>query len=127
MKTINEYAKEKNVSYEAVRRQIKRYSEELKGHIIKKNHIQFLDTYSCEFLDKKRKNNSVVVFETSKDERIEFLEKENKNLLVKIVNLQNELLQEKDEVKKLQEEKMLLIDNKATQKKKSWLKFWKKD
>lgn len=32
--TIKEYAKERNVSYEAVRQMIKRHSNELNGHII---------------------------------------------------------------------------------------------
>ena len=43
MITIRDYAKENNVSYEAIRKQIKRYEDELNGHIIKQNRTQFLD------------------------------------------------------------------------------------
>lgn len=43
MVSIRDYAKMNNVSYEAIRQQVKRYEDELNGHIIKQNRTQFLD------------------------------------------------------------------------------------
>ena len=43
MISIRDYAKKNNVSYEAIRKQVKRYENELRGHIIKKSRTQFLD------------------------------------------------------------------------------------
>ena len=55
MITIRDYAKENNVSYEAIRKQIKRYEDELNGHIIKQNRTQFLDDIAVAILDQHRR------------------------------------------------------------------------
>ena len=127
MISIKEYAKSKGVSYEAIRKQIIRYEKDLTGHIIKKNRTQFLDNEAVAFLDEKRINNPVVIYEKNKDDEIERLQEENKALLLKIAELQDVLLKEKDEVKQLQTEKIELLAATAEQeytkkKKKTW--FW---
>ena len=43
MITIKDYAKQKGVSYEAIRKQIKRYEDELEGHLVKQNRFLMLD------------------------------------------------------------------------------------
>ena len=48
MISIKDYAKNNNVSYEAIRRRIKRNEEVFKGHIVKKNRTQFLDDVAVE-------------------------------------------------------------------------------
>lgn len=111
MKTIKEYAKEKNISYEAVRKQVKRYQNELSDHITTNNKTKYLDEYAIQFLDERRKNNPITIVETEKNEKIEQLEAENKNLLLKVAELQNSLLLEKDIVKQLQDEKIKLIES----------------
>ena len=86
MISIKDYAKNNNVSYEAIRRRIKRNEEVFKGHIVKKNRTQFLDDVAVEILDNHKKNNSIVIVNQSVDERIRQLEEENKNLLVKVAS-----------------------------------------
>ena len=54
MVSLKEYAKNKGVSYEAVRKQVNRYKDELKGHISKVNRTQYLDEEAVAFLDSKR-------------------------------------------------------------------------
>lgn len=109
MITIKDYAEAKNVSYEAVRKQLKRYQEELKGHIFKENRTQLLDEMAVTFLDEKRQASPIIIMENSKDDEIQRLQEENKKLLLKIADLQEKLLDEKDQVKQLQAEQIQLL------------------
>ena len=122
MVSIKEYAKNKGVSYEAVRKQVNRYAGELKAHITKVGRTQYLDEEAVLFLDNKRAESPIIVMESGKDEEIQRLEAENKALLLKIAELQDALIREKDQVKQLQNEKIELLEAKAE--KKHW-KFWK--
>ena len=130
MVTIKEYAKSKNVSYEAVRKQIQKYKDkELKEHVIRKNKTQYLDDYAVEFLDNRRRESPIMVVQMNKDEEIERLEMENKALLLKVAELQEALLRDKDEVKQLQLEKIELLEQKKEEEppKKSWWKLWNRE
>ena len=133
MISLKDYAKNKNVSYEAVRKQVKRYKTELEGHIHKVNRTQYLDDEAVAFLDSKRTESPVILLQMDKDEEIQRLSDENKALLVQIAQIQNELIQtqkalsaEKDSVKQLQAEKIALLEAKqeADQAPKPWWKFW---
>ena len=75
------------------------------------------------FLDSKRQDNPIIIQQLDKDETIERLEQENKNLLIKIAELQEALIQEKDQVKQLQIEKIELLEVKTQEKKKWWHVF----
>lgn len=113
--SMKDYAAQKNVTYEAVRQQVKRYKEELKGHIFVEGRTRFLDEFAVEFLDEKRNKSPVTVITNNyadelaaaKDE-IEALkqakaalEAENKRLLVELASTQKALIAEQAEVKKL--------------------------
>lgn len=138
MVSLREYAKNKGCSYEAVRKQVNRYKNELGGHINKVGRTQYLDDEAVSFLDNKRADNPVVIIEVGKDDEIKRLQEENKNLLIKIAELQDLLLREKDQVKELQEEKIALLEQAPTApdqnepapeevrepEKKPWWKFW---
>lgn len=82
--SMREYAKRKNISYEAVRKQVARYREELGDHITMDGRQQFLDDEAVEFLDAKRQKNPVVIIQQGKDEQIEQLTKERDLLLAKV-------------------------------------------
>ena len=71
--TIKQYAESQKVSYEAVRKQIIGYGEELKGHIIRKGRTQYLDEWAVEFLTKRRRENPVILLSQDKDEELEAL------------------------------------------------------
>lgn len=120
MVSIKDYAKNKGCSYEAIRKQVIRYKNDLDEHIIKVNRTKYLDDYAVEFLDKKRTTNPVIVEKYDRDEEIERLKKEKEVLLVKIVELQEQLNKEKDEVKSLQNKQIELLEMKNH--KKNW--FW---
>lgn len=81
--SLRDYAKQKNISYEAVRKQVARYKDELAGHIIMDGRQQFLDEEAVAFLDAKRQKSPVAIIQMDKDEKIEELEAQVKQLLVK--------------------------------------------
>ena len=92
MLTIRDYADSHHITYEAVRRQIARYSDELGEHVIVKGNRKYLDDFAVEFLDDHRQDRPIIVADTSRDEQIAAAEAENKNLLIKIAELQERLL-----------------------------------
>lgn len=89
MKTLKEYAESKNVSYEAVRKKVKLYRAELGEHIFKKGRAQFLDDTAIQFLDEHSIEKSVVVYDAKKDEEIQQLQTENKQLYQQLVTVQS--------------------------------------
>lgn len=82
--SLKEYAAKSNVTYEAVRQQVVRYANELGDHVIRDGKKQFLDEEAVAFLDEKRQKNPVSIIQMDKDEEIERLKQENKNLLIKV-------------------------------------------
>ncbi len=93
MITIKDYAKQQGVSYEAIRKQIKRYEKDLEGHLVKQNRFLMLDEEAVRFLDTKRAENPVIIYEQNKDEALDQLRKENKNLLIQMNMVQDEMKQ----------------------------------
>lgn len=120
MITIKEYAKQKGVSYEAIRKQIKRYEDELEGHLVKQNRFLMLDDEAVRFLDGKRSENPVIVYEQNKDEELEQLRHENKMLLIQMNTVQDQLgkvqqklITEMNTTKLLTNEKVQYLEYKA--------------
>lgn len=102
MISIKDYAAQKNVSYESVRKQIKRYETQLDGHLERIGRTLYMDDDAVAFLDEKRKKNPVVVVQEDTDRVVQGLYNENKQLLIKITALQDELIEEKSKVQELQ-------------------------
>ena len=126
MITIKDYAESKNISYEAVRKQVKRYADELKDHIVIKNRTKYLDDFAVEFLNTKRNESPIIVQEVAKDEELKRLKQEKMNLLIKITQLQEELLTEKTVVQQLQQDKIALLESsKEEEPVKKWWQIWK--
>lgn len=115
--SLKDYAKQKNISYEAVRQQIVRYASDLEGHIIKDGRQQFLDNEAVAFLDAKRKKNPVAIYQLEKDDEIERLENENKDLLLKLSAVQDQLIKSQEEYRQLSDKAakvaLLEADNEA--------------
>lgn len=81
--SLKDYAEQKKVSYEAVRQQVIRYKNDLGSHIIRDGRQQFLDEDAVAFLDGKRQKNPVTVIQQDKNKRMEALEEQVKQLLLK--------------------------------------------
>jgi len=113
MITIREYARKNNVSYEAIRKQIKRYENELKEHIIKQNRTQFLDEVAVEILDRHRGESPIVIVNQDTSSKLQLLEEENKNLLVKVAAQADKISQLSEELKnKTEKMTSLLLEDK---------------
>lgn len=116
MISLKAYAENNKISYEAIRKQVARYKEELGDHIIVEGRQQFLDDEAVAFLDDKRKKNPVVVQTINKDERIEELENEldslKKKMLMREAELQTQISaaekEAKEAYKELNEKSMLI-------------------
>lgn len=78
--TLKQYADEKHISYEAIRRQVVKYRKDLGDHITKKDGTQFLDEFAVEFLDGKRRASPVVVMQEERQDQIDFLTKQVEEL-----------------------------------------------
>ena len=99
MISIKDYANENGVSYEAVRKQMKRYEKELEGHIHKDGRTRFLDDEAVAFLQGHRLKEPVAVYEGSPDaeliaelkEKIRSLEAKNDALTAALIDKGNRL------------------------------------
>lgn len=121
---IREYAANRGITYEAARQLVNRYTDELREHIKIKGNARYLDDVAIEILDEKRQGNPVVLLESIRDERIEQLEQENKELLLRISDLQQQLLEARQDVLTLQREQIRLLEEKRSRR--VWWAFWRK-
>lgn len=113
MVTIRQYAKDQNVSYEAVRKQIVRYAEDLEGHIVKRGRTQYLDEWAVTFLSERRRENPVILMGQEKSEEIEKLRQQVEALKIQLLTAQGELLTAQGRIIELQEEGRLMIEAKS--------------
>lgn len=89
--TMKDYAHKCGVSYEAVRKQVRRYADELEGHIKQQGRVQVLDDWAVDYLDDKRQGNPVVVAQTDLQQELQQLRNENKALLIKVADQADKL------------------------------------
>lgn len=120
MKTIKQYAEEQGVSYEAIRKQIGTYKEELRDHISIKNRTQYLDDWAIDFLTAKRKENPVIIVSKEKASEVEDLRQQIEDLRTQLLLAQNALIQSqedrikaKDIIFGLQEEAQKTIEERS--------------
>lgn len=115
--TIKDYARSRGITHEAVRRQIKRYAEELEGHITIQGRTKYLDSAAVDFLDQHRLQKTVIVEPTEQEtqEEIEGYRAEIERLH-KILEEKNEkiisLLSENKDLIQYQTENKLLLEQK---------------
>ena len=115
--TIKDYARTRGVTHEAVRRQIKRYADELEGHITIQGRTKYLDVVAVEFLDQHRLPKTVIV-EPSQEETQQELDSLRAEIerLHRILDEKNEkiisLLSESKELIGYKEQNQLLIEQK---------------
>lgn len=137
MITVKEYAERKGKSVQAVYKQMraKENAALLENHIflqkVGNKTAKVLDDEAVRILDEASRKIPTVIVQDGKDDIIESLRMENKKLLLKVADLQDQLLHEKDNVKLLQQEKIALLeekqDNQAQQpeeKETFWSRLW---
>lgn len=129
MISIKEYAKLNSKSVQAVYKQMKskENSNALKGHIhtlkINNKETKFLDADAVAILDDASRQAPTVIIQTEDKTLIEQLTMENKNLLLKVAELQEIIINKSEKIEKLQEANILLLEqNKDEEKPKGFFK-----
>ena len=112
--TLKQYAESKGISYEAVRKQVNRYQEELKGHIVVKNRTQYIDQWAVDFLSERRRESPIVLVTETQQEQIDQMTEQIETLKAQLLAAQNELLSAKDQIINLQVETRQLLETKAS-------------
>jgi hypothetical protein len=132
--SIREYGKTKNVSYEAIRKQIIRYDKELAGKILTRGRTKYLTDEAIQFLDAHRAINPIIEFkereksehEEQKNELADLRDKYTA-LLEQLAMMQKEHAQERialtDKIEALYQKQIELLEA-NTGKRKKW--FWQK-
>ena len=111
--TIKQFADSQGITYEAVRRQVARYSEELSDHIIRQNRTQYLDEKAVEFLKERRRESPIVLQTIDQGEEIGRLQDQVESLKAQLVTAQNKLLEAQEKVISLQDEAQKALEDRA--------------
>lgn len=104
--TIRDFANSQGISYEAVRKQLKKYADELDEHISVKGRTKYLDTYAVDFLSKKRRESPVILLQQDAISERERLKEEADRL-------KNALLEAQQKIIELQEDNKKMIGTQA--------------
>lgn len=99
--TIREYAKSRNISYEAARKQIARYRETLSDHITTKNRVSILDDFAVEFLDQRRRESPISVIHVEESEVIQALRDQLDALKSELMTTQKQVIDLQKENQKM--------------------------
>lgn len=102
--TLKQFAEQKGISYEAVRRQVTRYATELRGHIITKDGTRFLDPEAVALLSDRRRLSPIVTVVEDQGGKIADLQAEIEELKKQIEDLKARLLATQDQLNKAREE-----------------------
>lgn len=109
MITVKEFAKKQHRTVQAVYQSIDRYKIQLDGHIQKIGRTSYLDDDAVAFLESKREQNPVVIYQQDKDEELEQLRKNADVMKAKIVELQEKVNKSQEEYIALQAENAKLL------------------
>ena len=111
--TIKQFADSQGISYEAVRKQLHKYSEELSGHVIRKGRTQYLDEKAVEFLKERRRESPIVLQTIDQNEEISRLQEQLESLRTQLMSAQNKLLESQERIISLQEEAQKALEDRA--------------
>lgn len=93
MVTIKEYAKSRNISYEAARQTIKRHYDVMSAHIHKHGKTQYIDDDGVEILDSHRISKASPEVYTGKENPADTID----SLKNQIILLQNQIIELQNE------------------------------
>ena len=109
MITVKEFAKKQHRSVQAIYQSIDRYKLQLEGHITKVGRTSYLDDEAVAFLETKREQNPVVIYQQDKDEELERLRQNADVMKAKIAELQEAVNNSQKEYIALQKENARLL------------------
>lgn len=110
--TFKEFARKHSISYEAVRKQVIRYQDQLGDHVIKYGRQQCLDEWAVEFLEQHRRENPVTAVREDQNDALQQLQEENNRLKNEILKLQSEIIAGQNQILELQTDNSNLLEAK---------------
>ena len=111
--TLKQFADEQGISYEAVRRAVKRHEDKLTGHVIENDGVRYLDEEAVRILKERRRESPIIVQTMDQGEEIRELRAQIESLRAQLMQAQNELLSSKDRIIALQDELKAGIEDKT--------------
>ena len=111
--TIKQFADSQGISYEAVRKQLHKYSEELSGHVIRKDRTRYLDEVAVKFLQERRRESPIILQNMDQGEEISRLMDQVESLRAQLVSAQNKLLESQERIISLQDEAQKALEDRA--------------
>lgn len=111
--TIKQFADSQGISYEAVRKQLHKYSKELSGHVIRKDRTRYLDEVAVKFLQERRRESPIILQNMDQGEEISRLQAQLESMRAQLVSAQNKLLESQERIISLQDEAQKALEDKA--------------
>ena len=111
--TIKQFADSQGISYEAVRKQLHKYSEELSGHVIRKDRTRYLDEVAVKFLQERRRESPIILQNMDQGEEISRLQAQLESMRAQLVSAQNKLLESQERIISLQDEAQKALEDRA--------------
>ena len=111
--TLKQFAEDQGISYEAVRRAVKRHEDKLTGHVIENDGVRYLDEEAVRILKERRRESPIIVQTMDQGEEIRELRAQIESLRAQLMQAQNELLSSKDRIIALQDEVKAGIEDKT--------------
>ena len=111
--TIKQFADSQGISYEAVRKQLHKYSEELSGHVIRKDRTRYLDEVAVKFLQERRRESPIILQNMDQGEEISRLQAQLESMRAQLVSAQNKLLESQERIISLQEDVQKAIEDRV--------------
>ena len=102
--TLKQFAEQKGISYEAVRRQVKRYAAELGHHVVTKDGVRYLDSEAVDLLSDRRRLSPIVTMVEDQSEVITDLQNKIEGLKKQIEDLKARLLATQEQLNKSREQ-----------------------
>ena len=96
--SISDYAQANGVSYEAARKLVRRYTDELGEHLLRQGQTRYLDDEGQKILDTHRQGNPISVITTDRLEEIQQLRAEVSQLKDALLQTQGALMAAKDKL-----------------------------
>lgn len=111
--TLKQFADDQGITYEAVRRQVIRHADKLKGHIVKKNRVQYLDDEAVQILKNRRRESPIVLQTIDQSAEINRLTEQVESLKALLMESQDERLKAQDRIIELQSEANKMLEDRA--------------
>lgn len=109
MQTIKEYAIAAGISYQAARKTVEKYADDLKGHVVTQGRTRYLDDEAVRVLNEHRAPKTLILGAESQRAEIERLRSENDDLKNRLIASLSALNDVRAKLQAAEDESRLLL------------------